>query len=54
MSKVYGQALKWYIGAGIFLFVALNLWALYKRVEFYMEHSFDILNPNIDYLIDRY
>ena len=49
-----GQAIKWYLMSGLFAIVTLNVWALYKRVEFYMEHSFDILNPNIDYIIERY
>ena len=54
MSKGRGAALKWYLLAGLTGFTLLNVWVLYKRVEFYMEHSFDILNPDIDYLIDRY
>lgn len=49
-----GQTLKWYIVAGLSGFALVNLWVLYKRVEFYMEHSFDIMNPDIDYIIERY
>ena len=54
MSKGQGATLRWYILAGFTGFVALNVWVLWKRISFYMEHSFDILNPDIDYLIDRY
>ena len=54
MSRGRGAAIKWYLISGLAAFAALNVWVLYKRVEFYMEHSFDILNPDIDYLIDRY
>ena len=54
MSKGRGQAIKWYIMSGLTLFAVFNVWVLYKRVKFYMEHSFDILNPDIDYLIQRY
>jgi len=54
MSKTTGKTIKWYIYSGISLFVVLNVWILYKRVAFYMEHSFDILNPDINYLIERY
>lgn len=54
MQKGRGQAIKWYIMSGLTLFALFNVWVLYKRVKFYMEHSFDILNPDIDYLIKRY
>ena len=54
MSKGRGATLRWYLLAGFTGFTLLNIWVLWKRVEFYMEHSFDILNPDIDYLIDRY
>jgi hypothetical protein len=50
----HGQGFKWRLIAGLTLFGLFNVWALYKRVEFYMEHSFDILNPDIDYLIERF
>ena len=36
------------------MFLAMNIWAVKKRVEWYMEHSFDILNPDINYLENRY
>jgi len=36
------------------LFLVINIWAVKKRVEWYMEHSFDILNPDIEYLENRY
>jgi len=36
------------------LFLAINIWAVKKRIEWYMEHSFDILNPDIKYLENRY
>ena len=35
-------------------FAILNAWILYKRVSFYMEHSFDLANPDIDYLVHRF
>jgi hypothetical protein len=35
-------------------YLALNIWAVKKRAEWYMEHSFDILSPNIGYLETRY
>lgn len=54
MNTSKGNTLKWYLTVGISVFVMFNIWAIYKRVEFYMEHSFDILNPDIDYLIERY
>eukprot|EP00347_Sterkiella_histriomuscorum_P004355 403360767 len=54
MSKSRGNAYKWYIRSGLTLFALLNVYMLYRRVEFYMEHSFDILNPDIEYLIERY
>ena len=54
MTRGRGTAYKFYLGVGISLFFALNCYMLYRRVEFYMEHSFDILRPDIDYLIERY
>ncbi len=54
MSKSHGRTIRWKIMAGFSVFIALNAWILYKRVAFYMEHSFDILNPDINYLIERY
>ena len=54
MSKSRGSAYKWYLVTGGTLFVAFNVYMIYLRVAFYMEHSFDILNPDIDYLIERY
>ncbi|TNV74351.1 hypothetical protein FGO68_gene9540 [Halteria grandinella] len=54
MSRGRGQALKWQLMAGVGVFVVFNVWVLWRRVAFYMEHSFDILNPDIDYIINRY
>ena len=54
MSKSHGKNIKWKLMSGFSLFLILNIWILYKRVAFYMEHSFDILNPDINYLIERY
>ena len=54
MSKSKGQAYKWNMITGFVLFTVFNVWILYDRVNFYMEHSFDILSPDIDYLIERY
>ena len=36
------------------LFVLMNAWIIYRRVSFYMEHSFDLVNPDIDYLVHRF
>ena len=54
MSGNYGKSLyaKLKLFAGIF--IALNAWILYGRVSFYMEHSFDLPRPDIDYLIHRF
>lgn len=46
--------LKWNLKAALLVYGVVNIWAVYKRVEFYMEHSFDLLNPNIDYLKNRF
>jgi hypothetical protein len=54
MSKSGGNALKWYLLMGAGGLVGLNVLMLGMRVMWYMEHSFDILNPDIDYLIERY
>ena len=54
MTRSRGQAIKWYLITGLTTYLMFNIWVLYKRVGFYMEHSFDILNPDIDYLIERY
>ena len=54
MSSTRGNTLRWYIRTGLTALLAVNIWVLYKRVEFYMEHSFDLLNPDIDYIIERY
>lgn len=54
MTRSRGQAIKWYLITGLTGYLVFNLWVLYKRVGFYMEHSFDILDPDIDYLIERY
>ena len=54
MSKGKGLAMKWYLITGVSVFAAFNIWMLYERVAFYMEHSFDILDPDIEYLIERY
>ena len=54
MSSQAGDQLKFNLKLAALLFVGWNIWALYKRIEFYMEHSFDILKPNIKYLINRY
>ena len=34
--------------------ISLFTWQTYRRVVWYMEHSFDLLNPDIEYLIYRY
>lgn len=54
MTRSRGQAIKWYLITGLSAYLVFNIWVLYKRVGFYMEHSFDILAPDIDYLIERY
>jgi len=54
MTRGWGQAVKWYLITGMSAYLVFNIWVLYKRVGFYMEHSFDILDPDIDYLIERY
>ena len=54
MEGSYGRniwsKLKLFAGA----FILLNAWILYKRVSFYMEHSFDLVKPDIDYLVHRF
>ena len=54
MEGSHGKSLLVKIKALAALFVALNAWILYKRVSFYMEHSFDLPKPDIDYLVHRF
>ena len=54
MNKARGKAIKWYVMSGLVGFGVVSTYMIYLRVTFYMEHSFDILNPDIDYLIERY
>ena len=54
MESTNGHVLKSRLKLFFGLFLLMNVWSYYKRVEFYMEHSFDILNPDIEYLVERY
>jgi hypothetical protein len=54
MSNARGNAIKWKLTTGLLVFGLFNVWMLYKRIKFYMEHSFDLINPDIEYLIERY
>ena len=54
MESNKGHVLKSRLKLFFGLFLLMNVWSYYKRVEFYMEHSFDILNPDIEYLVERY
>lgn len=35
-------------------FAAMMLFSLYGSLTFYMEHSFLLTRPDIDYLVNRY
>ena len=54
MESSTGRTLKARLKLFASLFVLMNVWACYKRVAFYMEHSFDLVNPDIDYLVHRF
>ena len=54
MGKSQGDKIRYNLKLFAAVFLCWNAWAVYKRIEFYMEHSFDILKPNIDYLNNRF
>ena len=54
MESSTGRALKARLKLFVGLFVLWNLAVCYKRISFYMEHSFDLVNPDIEYLVERY
>ena len=54
MQGDYGRSIAARLKLAAAVFVLLNSWVLYKRVSFYMEHSFDLARPDIDYLVHRF
>ena len=54
MEGSYGRSIAAKIKLFIGACVVLNGWILYRRVSFYMEHSFDLAKPNINYLVHRF
>ena len=53
-QTLYAQNLKnkfILVGAGLF---SISCYSIYRRFTWYMEHSFDLVNPDMEYLINRF
>ena len=50
----YARFLKQKFMWASFTIFGFCFYSIYRRVVWYMEHSFDLVKPNIDYIINRY